>query len=85
MGVAIRILEFLDEQPGVFVKNTGWKQGFELEVGTWTRIRTANAVAEFLTDGDEFLIRRESGPVDEFEALATAVRDFLGDEFQTNL
>lgn len=32
MGLAIDVLEFLDRQINVSVKDTGWKHGFDLEV-----------------------------------------------------
>ena len=77
MEVAIDILDFLDKQPGVSVKNTGWKQGFGLEVAAWIPIRTRNLVAELQTDGDELHIRRASGSLSEFEVLFEMVREFL--------
>jgi hypothetical protein len=77
MGIAIEILDFLDRQPGVSVKNTGWKQGFGLEVATWIPIRTRNLVAELQTDGDELHIRRASGSLGEFEVLLDLVLELL--------
>ena len=35
MGLAIEVLSYLDEQPSISVKNTGWKNGFGLEVCAW--------------------------------------------------
>ena len=80
MDVAIDILEFLDEKAGVSVKNTGWKNGFGLEVCAWISIRSGNLVAELQTDGDELQIRRASGPLNEFEALFEMVTEFLNDK-----
>lgn len=73
MGVAIHILQCLDDEPGVSVKNTGWKQGFGIEVGPWIPIRIKNVVAELQTDGDELVIRRASGTIDDFEGLIDLV------------
>jgi hypothetical protein len=80
MGLAIEILKFLDEQSGVFVKNTGWKNGFELEVCAWTPINFGNLVAELQTDGDELQIRRASGPHSEFVVLFEMVSEFISDK-----
>ena len=77
MDVAIDILDFLDRQPDCRVKNTGWKDGFGLEVAAWIPIRTDNILAELQTDGDELIIRRVSGPRDEFEGLFNSVVEFL--------
>ena len=60
------------------MKNTGWKQGFGLEVAVWVPIRTRNVVAELQTDGDEIDIKLVSGRVDEFGVLLDVIRDFLG-------
>ncbi len=80
MGVAIEVLEFLHAQPGYRVKNTGWQNGFGLEVAAWIPIESDNLVAELMTDGSEFEIRRVTGPRNEFEALFDAVVRFLNAE-----
>jgi hypothetical protein len=78
MDVAVEILTYLDKQPGVNVKNTGWKNGFGLEVAVWLPIvRTENVIAEITTDGEDFHLRRASGPYEEFAALVTSVVEFL--------
>ena len=79
MDVAIDILKFLDDQAGISVKNTGWKNGFGLEVCAWIPIRSGNLVAELQTDGDELIIRRASGPLNEFEDIIEMVRELLND------
>ena len=77
MGVAVDILAYLDEQSGYQVKNTGWKEGFGLEVAAWIPIQADNLVAELQTDGDELCIRQVSGPRSEFEALLDSVVEYL--------
>lgn len=80
LDVAVDILGFLDEQPGVSVKNTGWKNGFGIEIGVWIPICSGNLIAELQTDGDELEIRRASGPFGEFEDLFEMVIEFLNDK-----
>ena len=77
MDVAIGILEFLDQKPEVSVQNTGWKDGFGLEVAAWIPVRTLNVDAELMTDGDELQFRRVSGPSDEFEVMFESISDLL--------
>ncbi len=80
MDLAIDVLAFLDEHDDISVKNTGWKNGFGLEVCAWIPIRYSNLVAELETDGDEFQIRRASGPHSKFETLFEMIREFLNDK-----
>ena len=82
MGVAIDVLEYLDAQPGIRVKKTGWQSGFGLEVAAWIPIEGENLVADLMTDGSEFEICRVAGPRSEFEALFNSVVQFL-EEGQT--
>lgn len=77
MGVAIRILERFDSYPGVYAKNTGWKEGFGLEVAAWIPIQGPNVEAELMTDGDETLIRRVSGSYEDFDRLLDLARDLI--------
>ncbi len=77
MDVAVDVLKYLDESPGIFVKNTGWKQGFGLEVSAWIPIHTDNTTAELMTDGDEFYIRRASGSLHEFTVMFKDICGFL--------
>ena len=77
MNLAIDVLEFLDGLPDVSVKNTGWKDGYGLEVAAWTPIHTKSLIAEIMTDGDQFNIRRRSGPLSEFEDLFDLVQKYL--------
>ncbi len=80
MDLAIEVLKFLDEQAGVSVKNTGWKNGFGLEVCAWIPICFGNLIVELEVDGDEFQIRKASGSNSEFEALFKMVCEFLNDK-----
>ncbi len=77
MDVAVHVLEYLDAQPGINVKKTGWQSGFGLEVAAWIPIEGENMVAELMTDGSDFEIRRVGGLRSEFEALLQSVRRFL--------
>ncbi len=77
MGIAVEVLKLLDNQPEISVKNTGWKQGFGLEVAAWIPITAQNVDAELQTDGSEFIIRRVSGSQDEFEILIDMICEFL--------
>ena len=77
MGVAIRILERFDRHPEVYAKNTGWKNGFGLEVAAWIPIQAPNVEAELMTDGDETFIRRVSGSFEDFERLLDLARDLI--------
>ncbi len=77
MGVAVEVLELIDKQPGIVVGNTGWKEGFGLEVAAWIPITSENLEAELQTDGNEIVIRKVSGSMGEFEVLCDLVREFL--------
>ena len=78
MGVGVDVLTFLDGQPDISVKNTGWKNGFGLEVAvSLPIIRTRNLLAEVSTDGEEFHLGRVSGPYEEFADLLHLVGEFL--------
>ena len=77
MDVAIHVLEYLDAQPGINVKKTGWQSGFGLEVAAWIPIEGENMVAELMTDGSEFEIRRVAGLRSEFETLFNSVKQYL--------
>lgn len=81
MDLAIDVLEYLDQQTEITVNNTGWKNGFGLEVSTWIPIRTGKLIAELETDGEEFQIRRASGPREEFESLCKIVREYLDEKY----
>jgi hypothetical protein len=74
MDCAVEILAFLDAQAGMSIKNTGWKQGFGLEVATPVPIRTGSLMAELETDGSEIIFRRVSGSTDAFDQLCSAIR-----------
>ncbi len=78
MGLATEILSFLDDQPGIEVKNTGWKNGFGLEVAIWLPIiGSQNFAAETTTDGEELRIRLASGSEIEFGAMTNTILEFL--------
>ena len=78
MNIAVKILTFLDGQPGIEVKHTGWQNGFGLDVAVWIQvISSLNFTAEITTDGEEFSIRLASGSKIEFEALSKRVIEFL--------
>jgi hypothetical protein len=78
MDLAIEILSFLDDEPGIEVKNTGWKNGFGLEVAIWHRIISSqDFTAEITTDGEGLRIRVASGSELEFGALSNSVIEFL--------
>lgn len=78
MGVAVEILTFLDGQPDIEVKHTGWQNGFGLNVAVWLPIISSlNFTAEVTTDGEEFSIRIASGSKPEFQALSNTIIEFL--------
>lgn len=77
MGVAIEVLGFLDGQADFSVKDTGWKNGFGLEVAAWIPIQCESLVAELMTDGESLNIRRHSGSQHEFKHMSKLVRAYL--------
>ncbi|NEQ42314.1 MAG: hypothetical protein F6K00_01640 [Leptolyngbya sp. SIOISBB] len=77
MDIAIDVLKYLDESPDISVKDTGWKQGFGLEVSAWIPIDTENVSAELMTDGDECYIRRSSGSLRVFTVMFEDICQFL--------
>lgn len=80
MGVGVDVLNFLDGQPDISVKNTGWKNGFGLDVAvSLPIIRMGSLLAEVSTDGEEFHLLRASGPYEEFADLLHRVGKFLED------
>ena len=77
MKLAVQVLEFLDEQPEITVKKTGWQRGFGLEVCAWIPITMGTLIAELETDGIEFQIRKASGSLRDFEVFFELVKEFL--------
>ena len=77
MGLAVEVLEHLDNQTNVTVKNTGWKNGFGLEVCARIPITTNNCNAELMTDEDSFEIRKVSGTFKDFEVLYNIITKYL--------
>ena len=78
MELAVDILEFLDSQPYVRIKNTGWKNGYGLEVAVWLPIISSDALeAEISTDGEAIYLRRSSGVKSEFSSLCEKVQHFI--------
>lgn len=73
MHLAIEVLEMLDQRSEISVKNTGWKNGFGLDVGNWIPITAKNVSAELMTDGSEFNIRKVLGSSVEFQTLVQMV------------
>ncbi|MEM7401166.1 MAG: hypothetical protein AAF304_04370 [Pseudomonadota bacterium] len=80
MDTAIDVLKFLDEQAGISVKDTGWKNGFGLKVCEWIPIHSDNLIAKLQTDGDEFEICKVSGTRSEYESLIEIVKKFLSEK-----
>ncbi len=77
MGVAIETLTFLHSQPGTTVQQSGWQNGFGLDVAVWMPIIQENLKAELQTDGEEIVIRRVNGPITDYEALILSIVEFL--------
>ncbi len=69
MGTAIEILNFLDQQRNVEVKNTGWKDGFGLDVSIDIPIMLQNATAQLTTDGEDIMISGINGSKDSIERI----------------
>jgi hypothetical protein len=78
MDTAVGILGFLDSTLGALVSNTGWKNGFGLQIAKAVPIQWDEVVAELETDGDEIIIRRVSGSAGGFEQLSAAIRSLAG-------
>ena len=73
MDLAVEVLEFIEQDTGAYVKNTGWKQGFGLEVAIGVPIRIDNLEAELATDGSEVILSRVSGSRQAFKELCNAI------------
>jgi len=74
MNVGKDILDFLNDQPDIFIKNTGWQNGFGLDVAIWLPlIQSEHFLAEVMTDGDQFIIRRRCGSKHEFHTVIERV------------
>ena len=79
MSLAIDILYFVDEQSNYFAKNTGWKDGFGLEVCERTPIKSENLLVEIETDGEEFEIHLVSGDKESFSSFTDLVIGYLNE------
>lgn len=77
MESAIAILEFLEAEMGADIKDTGWKNGFGLEVAVGLPIRFESLSAALLTDGSDIVIQRISGTKGEFDRLCSAIRSLI--------
>ena len=73
MDLAVQVLEFIERDTDAYVKNTGWKQGFGLEVAVGVPIRLENLKAELSTDGSEIILSRVSGSRHAFKELCDAI------------
>ena len=69
MNMAIEILIFLDQQGNVQVKNTGWKDGFGLDVSANIPITLPNATAQLTADGENIMISGIDGSKDSIERI----------------
>ena len=73
MDLAVEVLEFIERDTDAYVKNTGWEQGFGLEVAVGVPIRFDNLEAELSTDGSEIILSRVSGSRHSFKELCDAI------------
>lgn len=80
IDLAIEVLEHLDKQQSISVKNTGWKNGFGLAVCEWTVIYGVNCEAELMTDTDTFEIRKSSESKESISDIITNVKKSMGPE-----
>ncbi len=77
MDVAIDVLSHLDSHSSITVKNTGWKNGFGLEVCAWVPIKAHECEAELMTDGDTFEVRQTTGSLQGFERIHDLIKSHL--------
>jgi len=73
MDTAVSILRYLESKHDAGIPNTGWKNGYGLEVAVEIPISLSSCTASLFTDGDELCIKRVAGSgqvYDEIMALA---------------
>ena len=73
MDLAVEVLGFIERDTGAYVKNTGWKQGFGLEIAVGVPIRLDNLEAELATGGSEIILSRVSGSRHTFKELCDVI------------
>ncbi len=69
MDLAIKLLYSIEETFGAEIPNTGWRNGFGLEVSVGVPIRLSLSSAELETDGSDIVCRRLTGSKYEFDEV----------------
>ena len=61
MDTAIKILQYLENKHDAVIPDTGWKNGYGLEVAVEIPISLSDFTACLSTDGEELWVRRVTG------------------------
>jgi len=80
MGLAIELLSLFDQQIDYSVKNTGWKNGFGLNVCERYPVVSSNLTVELETDGEELEIHLVSGGLDSFADFVNLVQGYVNEQ-----
>lgn len=80
LGLAVDILNMVDQHTEFTVKNTGWKEGFGLKVCERIPIESDAFLAELATDGDELEIHYVSGARESFSILSNRIKVNLNEK-----
>jgi hypothetical protein len=75
--IAIAILKFLEAELRADIKNTGWKDGYGIDVAAGVPILVDGLAADLNSDGSEIIVRRLSGTSEAFERLCGAIRSLI--------
>jgi hypothetical protein len=67
--VAVDLLGFLEGELEAEIEDIGWRSGSGLKVAQPVLIKLEGLEAELATDGNDVVVRRVAGSVDEFEEL----------------
>ncbi|MBN1180646.1 MAG: hypothetical protein JXB49_00060 [Bacteroidales bacterium] len=75
MDLAVEILNFMETSFNAKIKDTGWKQGYDLEIAVGLPIAFGNCKIELTTDGSGIWIDRISGNKSDFNDFCLAIKD----------
>jgi len=77
MDTAINVLEYLERQHHARIAETGWKNGYEIEVAVEIPISFRNCTVGLYTDGALICIKRVSGSKQEYDEIVALVYRYV--------
>ena len=77
MELAMELLGTLESELHAQVENSGWKQGYGLEVSVPLLVQLESLEVEIGTDGEEVVLARVGGSSFEFDELCNFLKEHM--------